>query len=85
LKWLYIVIFECDGKFRSCSERIAVAHAAARPDKTRRTLVLAALVAGTCFATTRPLAAEDDRPGSDERPEASDLLVFPTATVKATS
>jgi rieske iron-sulfur protein len=47
--------------------------------------VLAALVAGTCFATTRPLAAEDDRPGSDERPEASDLLVFPTATVKATS
>ncbi len=38
--------------------------------------MLAALAAGTCVATIRPLAAEDDRPGSDERPKAGDLLVF---------
>jgi len=38
--------------------------------------MLAALAAGTCVATTKRLAAEDDRPGSDERPKAADLLVF---------
>jgi rieske iron-sulfur protein len=66
----------CDGKSHGCSEPIEVAHAAARPDRTRRTLVLAALAATTCLATAWPLAAEDDRPGSDERPKAGDLLVF---------
>jgi rieske iron-sulfur protein len=66
----------CDDKFRACSERVKVALGDACPDKTRRALVLAALAAGTCLATTAPLAAEDDRPGSDERPKPRDLLVF---------
>lgn len=66
----------CDGKFRDCSERVNVAFAAPRPDKTRRALMLAALATGTCLATTGPLAAEDERPGSDDRPKAKDLLVF---------
>jgi rieske iron-sulfur protein len=66
----------CDDQFRGCGERVKVALGDARPDKTRRVLMLAALAAGTCLATTRPLAAEDDRPGSDERPKAGDLLVF---------
>jgi rieske iron-sulfur protein len=66
----------CDDKFRGCSERVHVAFAAADPDKTRRALMLAALAAGACLATTRPLAAEDERPGSDDRPKAKDLLVF---------
>jgi Rieske Fe-S protein len=65
----------CDGKFRGCGERVDVALAAVRPGKDRRTLILAAVAAGTCLAI-RPLAAEDDRPGSDERPKAGDLLVF---------
>jgi rieske iron-sulfur protein len=64
----------CGEQFRGCSERVNVAPAAARP--TRRALMLAALAAGTCVATTSQLAAEDDRPGSDERPKAADLLVF---------
>jgi len=65
----------CDGKSRGCSERVDVALAAACPDPIRRTLILAAVAAGTCLAI-RPLAAEDDQPGSDERPKAGDLLVF---------
>ena len=65
----------CDGKFRGCSERVNVAPAAVRLDKDRRTLILAAVATGTCLAI-RPLAAEDDQPGSDERPKAGDLLVF---------
>jgi Rieske Fe-S protein len=66
----------CGDQFRGCSERLRVALAAARPDQTRRALLLAALAAGTSLAATGPLAAEDDRPGSDERPKAGDLLVF---------
>ena len=67
----------CGDQFRGCSERVNVASADVRPEPTRRALILAALAAGTCVATTRPLAAEDDdRPGSDLRPKAADLLVF---------
>src|SRR5438477_3096521 len=66
----------CDGKFRGCSERVNVAPTDVRFDKDRRALMLAVAAAGTCLATIRPLAAEDDRPGSDERPKAADLLVF---------
>ena len=46
---------------------------AARPDLVRRALLLTA-VAGACWCT-RPAAA-DDEPGSDERPQKGDLLVF---------
>jgi Rieske Fe-S protein len=38
-------------------------------------LILATVATGTCL-TIGPIAAEDDRPGSDERPKAADLLVF---------
>jgi rieske iron-sulfur protein len=46
------------------------------PDQTRRTLILTALAAGVCVAA-RPsgAAADEDQPGSDERPQKADLLV----------
>jgi len=43
-------------------------------DQTRRTLILAALAAG--IATSAPAAADEDQPGSDERPQKGDVLVF---------
>jgi rieske iron-sulfur protein len=45
------------------------------PDPARRSLLLSALAAGACLAV-RPAAAEDDQPGSDERPQKGDFLVF---------
>jgi rieske iron-sulfur protein len=46
-------------------------------DHTRRTLILTALAAGACIAASQsPAAADDDQPGSDERPQKADLLVF---------
>ena len=44
-------------------------------DPVRRSLLLTALAAGAYFAG-KPVAAEDDQPGSDERPQKGDLLVF---------
>ena len=44
------------------------------PDRTRRALLLSALATGACLATTSA-AADDDAPGSDERPQKGDLLV----------
>ncbi|THD57554.1 MAG: Rieske (2Fe-2S) protein [Bradyrhizobium sp.] len=43
-------------------------------DQTRRTLILAALATGVAAST--PAAADDDQPGSDERPQKGDVLVF---------
>ncbi len=43
-------------------------------DQTRRTLILAALATGVAAST--PAAADEDQPGSDERPQKGDLLVF---------
>ncbi len=45
-------------------------------DRTRRALILTALAAGVCVAASRSAVAEEDQPGSDERPQKSDLLVF---------
>ena len=45
------------------------------PDQTRRTLILAALTGGACLAAN-VATADDDQPGSDERPQKGDLLVF---------
>src|SRR5665213_1411239 len=42
--------------------------------RTRRALLLTALATGACLATA-PVAADDDPPGSDERPQKGDLLV----------
>ncbi|MGA7810430.1 ubiquinol-cytochrome c reductase iron-sulfur subunit [Bradyrhizobium sp.] len=44
-------------------------------DPTRRRLILTALATGACLAA-RKSAAEEDRPGSEERPQQGDVLVF---------
>ena len=46
------------------------------PDPTRRALILSALAAGTCIAACKPAAAGEDQPGSDERPQKADVLIF---------
>jgi rieske iron-sulfur protein len=43
-------------------------------DPTRRTLILTALATGACLASGK--AAAEDPPGSDERPQQADVLVF---------
>ena len=45
-------------------------------DPTRRALLLTALAGCACLATTEPSVAEDDQPGSNERPQKADTLVF---------
>jgi Rieske Fe-S protein len=45
-------------------------------DPTRRTLILTALATGACLASRQPAAADEDPPGSDERPHEGDVLVF---------
>ena len=45
-------------------------------DPTRRTLILTALATGACLASRKSAAAEEDQPGSDERPQQADVLVF---------
>jgi Rieske Fe-S protein len=45
-------------------------------DQTRRTLILTALATAAHVATAAPAAADDDQPGSSERPQKSDVLVF---------
>jgi rieske iron-sulfur protein len=45
-------------------------------DPTRRKLILTALVTGACLASRNSAAADDEKPGSDERPQKADLLVF---------
>jgi rieske iron-sulfur protein len=45
-------------------------------DPTRRAMLLTALASCACLATTEPSVAEDDQPGSNERPQKADTLVF---------
>lgn len=45
------------------------------PDQTRRSLLLTALATGACLAT-KSVDAEEDQPGSNERPQEGDLLVL---------
>jgi Rieske Fe-S protein len=45
-------------------------------DPTRRKLMLAALATGACMASSRSAVADEDQPGSDERPQKADVLVF---------
>jgi len=45
-------------------------------DPTRRALILTALATGACLAASKPAAADEDQPGSDERPQKADVLVF---------
>jgi rieske iron-sulfur protein len=44
--------------------------------QTRRALLVTALAGCACLAASRPADAADDQPGSDERPQKDDLLVF---------
>ena len=47
------------------------------PDPTRRALILTALATGTCVLASKSAAiAEEDQPGSDERPQNADVLVI---------
>jgi rieske iron-sulfur protein len=45
-------------------------------DPTRRKLILTALATGACLASRNSAAADNEMPGSDERPQEADLLVF---------
>jgi rieske iron-sulfur protein len=58
------------------AEEIDLATAKACPDAMRRTLILTALATGACLATYSVAAADEDQPGSDERPQKADLLVI---------
>ena len=58
------------------AEGMDLATAMACPDRTRRTLILTALATGACLATCSAAAADEDQPGSDERPQKADLLVI---------
>ena len=45
-------------------------------DQTRRTLILTALATAARIAAPNPAAADEDQPGSEERPQKADLLVL---------
>jgi rieske iron-sulfur protein len=46
-------------------------------DRTRRALILTALATGACIAASKSVtAADEDRPGIDERPQKADVLVL---------
>jgi rieske iron-sulfur protein len=46
------------------------------PRQTRRSVLLTALATGVTLAAGGSAAAQDDEPGSDERPQKGDLLVL---------
>ena len=60
----------------SSSESIAEPGASAGTEQTRRTLLLGALVTTACLGCSTQARAGEDPPGSDERPQKGDLLVF---------
>jgi rieske iron-sulfur protein len=45
-------------------------------DPTRRTVILTALATAAGVAACTPAVADEDQPGSDERPQKADVLVF---------
>jgi rieske iron-sulfur protein len=45
-------------------------------DQTRRTVILAALATAAGAAASPSARADEDQPGSDERPQKADVLVF---------
>lgn len=58
----------------SSSDTIAEPESCA--EQTRRTLLLGALATTACLGCAAPARAGEDPPGSDERPQKGDLLVF---------
>ncbi|OKO85409.1 2Fe-2S ferredoxin [Bradyrhizobium sp. NAS80.1] len=60
----------------SSSEITAGLEAGACAEQTRRTLLLGALATSACLGCSMQARADEDPPGSDERPQKGDLLVF---------
>jgi Rieske Fe-S protein len=58
------------------SDDIAEPQADACAEQTRRTLLLGALATTACLGCSTQVRAGEDPPGSDERPQKGDLLVF---------
>lgn len=58
----------------SSSDTIADRESCA--EQTRRTLLLGALATTACLGCAAPARAGEDPPGSDERPQKGDVLVF---------
>jgi rieske iron-sulfur protein len=52
-----------------CSAEAAWTH------QTRRSMLVTTIAAGACLAVSGAARADDDRPGSDERPQKDDVLV----------
>lgn len=60
----------------SSSDSIAEPHVDAHAEHTRRTLLLGALATTACLGCSVSARAGEDPPGSDERPQKGDVLVF---------
>jgi rieske iron-sulfur protein len=60
----------------SSSDNTAESEADASTEKTRRALLIGALATTTYLACSTQVHAGEDAPGSDERPQKGDLLVF---------
>src|SRR6266568_4121910 len=54
----------------------AVSNPTGEAERVCRRAVCAALVGGVGLSLLRPAVAEDDKPGSEERPQPGDLFVF---------
>ncbi|WP_092188084.1 ubiquinol-cytochrome c reductase iron-sulfur subunit [Bradyrhizobium sp. cf659] len=60
----------------SSSENSAEPEVDAAMEQTRRTLLLGALATTACLGCSTSTRAGEDPPGSDERPQKGDVLVF---------
>jgi Rieske Fe-S protein len=60
----------------SSSESTAEPEVDAGTEQTRRTLLIGALATTACLGCSTQVHAGEDPPGSDERPQKGDLLVF---------
>ena len=60
----------------SSSDSTAEPEADVSAEQTRRTLLLGALATTACLGCSTKVRAREDPPGSDERPQKGDLLVF---------
>lgn len=67
---------ESDRPTTSITDTGAELATAMCPDPTRRALILTVLATGACFASSSSAVAEEDQPGSNERPRKADVLVF---------
>ena len=60
----------------SSSDTAAEPDVDACAEQTRRTLLLGALASSVCLGCSTQVRAGEDAPGSDERPQKCDVLVF---------